>query len=100
MVQGALEPARIGGWSWTPGRAAGPPVEGPCLADEPTDCDDRIGEVAERVDDVLIALVAALQPVEAVVPGVGPLDGPALPGLDRGLLALMGDVPGQAAAGA
>jgi hypothetical protein len=31
-----------------------PPVEGPCLADEPTDCDDRVGEVEERVDDILI----------------------------------------------
>src|SRR5690348_5465465 len=95
----ALEPARIGGWSWTPGRAAGPPVEGPCLADEPADCDDCVGEVEERVDDVFVAFVAALQPVEGVVPGVCPLDGPALSGLDRGLFALMGDVPGHAAAG-
>src|SRR5437764_14634701 len=99
MVQGALEPARIGGWSWTPGRAVVPPVEGPCLADEPADCDDRVGEVEERVDDVFVTFVAALQPVEGVVPGVGPLDVPALPGLDRGLVALMGDVPGHAAPG-
>jgi hypothetical protein len=32
------------------------------------------------------------------VPGVGPLHVPALPGLDRGLVALMGDFPGHAAA--
>ena len=68
-----LETARIGGWLWTPGRAAVPPVEGPCLADEPTDCDDGVGEVEERVDDFLAPFVAALEPAEAVMPGVGPL---------------------------
>ena len=76
-----------------------PSVEGPCLADQAADGDDRVGEVEERVDDLLAALVAALQPVEGVVPGVGPLDVPALPGLDRGLVALMGDVAGHAAGG-
>jgi hypothetical protein len=41
----------------------------------------------------------ALQPVEAVVPGVGTLNMPALSGLDRGLIAFMGDVAGHAARG-
>ena len=54
-----LETARIGRWSWSPRRAALPPVESPCLADEPADGDDRVGEVEERVDDVLVAFVAA-----------------------------------------
>ena len=76
-----------------------PTGRGPCLADQATDGDDGVGEVEERVDDVLAAFVAALQPVEAVVPGVGPLDVPALPGLDRGLVALMGDFAGHATAG-
>lgn len=49
-----------------------PSAGGPCLADQGTDGDDRVGEVEERVDDVFAAFVAALQPVEAVVPGVRP----------------------------
>jgi hypothetical protein len=57
------------------------------LADEATDGGDGVGEVEEGVDDFLAALVAALQPVEVVVPGVSPLGMPALPGLDRGLVA-------------
>jgi hypothetical protein len=64
-----------------------PSVGGPCLADWAADGDDRVSEVEERVDDLLAAFVAALQPVEGVVPGVGPLDVPALPGLDRGFSA-------------
>src|ERR1700749_3504753 len=63
-----LVTARIGGWSWSPDRAVVPPVEGPCLADEPADGDDGVGEVEERLDDVLVAFVAALEPVEGVVP--------------------------------
>ena len=46
-----------------------------------------------------MSFVAALQPVECVMPGVRPLDVPALPGLDRGLIALMGDFAGHAAGG-
>jgi hypothetical protein len=67
------------------------------LTDEATDGGDGVGEVEEGVDDFLAALVAALQPVEVVVPGVSPLGMPALPGLDRGLLAFLGDFPGHAA---
>ena len=67
------------------------------LTDEATDGDDGVGEVEEGVDDVFVALVAALQAVEGVVPGVGALDMPALPGLDRGLIALMGDLTGHVA---
>src|SRR5438105_9926705 len=76
-----------------------PSVRGPCLADQATDGDDGIGEVAEGVDDFLAPLVAALQPGEGVVPGVGPLDGPAPAGLNGCFLALMGDLPGHAAGG-
>jgi hypothetical protein len=47
-----------------------PAVGGPCLPDQATDGDDRVGEAEERVDDLLAPLVAALQPVEGVVPGV------------------------------
>ncbi len=32
--------------------------------DEAADGDDGVGEVEERVDDVLAALVAALQPID------------------------------------
>jgi len=42
-------------------------MQGPCLADKPTERDDRVGEVEERADDVLAPFVAALQPVEGVV---------------------------------
>src|ERR1700745_3605396 len=95
----SLEAARIGGLSWAPGRTAVPPVEGPCLADEATVGDDGVGEVEEGVDDVLVAFIAALEAVEVVVPGVGALDGPALPGLDGRLLALAGHLPAKAASG-
>jgi hypothetical protein len=44
-------------------------VGDPCPADEATDGDDGVGEVEERVDHLLPAFVAALQPVERVVPG-------------------------------
>ena len=63
-------------------RAGYPPVGGPCLADQAADCNDRVGQVEECVDDILAAFVAALQPVEGVS-GVRPFDMPALPGLDR-----------------
>src|SRR5277367_1995343 len=79
--------------------SAVPSVGDPCLPDQATDGDDRVGEVEERVDDVLVSLVAALQSVEAVVPGVGPFDVPSLPGLDRGFVAFAGDFPGHAAGG-
>jgi hypothetical protein len=56
-----------------------PSVGDPGPPDQAADGDDRVGEVEERVDDLLAAFVAALQPVEAVVPGVRPLDVPPLP---------------------
>ena len=68
---------------------------GPCLADQATHGDDRVGEVEERVDDCLAALVAALEPVERVVPGICPLDMPALAGLDGCLLTLVRDLARQ-----
>jgi hypothetical protein len=46
-----------------------PAVGDPRPADEATDGDDGVGEVEERVDHLLPAFVAALQPVERVVPG-------------------------------
>lgn len=55
------------------------------MADEATHGDDGVGEVEERVDDDLAAFVAALQPVEGVVPGVAAFDVPALAGLDGAL---------------
>jgi hypothetical protein len=67
------------------------------FADGPADGDDGVGEVEERVDDGFAALVAVLEAVEAVVPGVGALDVPALPGLDRGLAALVRDFAFHAA---
>src|ERR1700756_5655299 len=76
-----------------------PAVERPCLADQATHGDDRVGQVEKRVDDLLAPLVAALQPVEGVVPGVRPLNMPALPGLDGGLVSLMGYLAGHAAGG-
>jgi hypothetical protein len=42
------------------------------LADEAADGAAGVGEVEEGIDDFLAALVAALQPVEGVVPGVSP----------------------------
>jgi hypothetical protein len=58
-----LDLARIGGYSGALGGAGVPSVLGPCLADEPTDGDDGVGEVEERVDDRFAALVAALEAV-------------------------------------
>src|SRR5215203_3300943 len=57
-----------------------PAVGDPRPADEATDGDDGVGEVEERVDHLLPAFVAALQPVERVVPGIGALDVPTLAG--------------------
>jgi hypothetical protein len=60
------------------GRRAGrlvPPVGGPCLADQATDRNDRVGEVEEGVNDFLAPFVAALQAVEGVMPGIGAFDG-------------------------
>src|SRR2546430_1295578 len=82
--------------AWPGGR---PPVGDPCLPDEATDGDDGVGEVEERVDDFLAPLVAALEAVEGVMPGVRPLDVPALSRLDGGLVAFTGDLPGHPASG-
>ena len=71
----------------------------PGLPDKATDSDDRIGEVEVGVDHAFAAFVAALEPVEAVVPGVGALDVPPPAGLDRRLLALVRDLAVQAAVG-
>ena len=85
--------------SWSAGGSCVPPVEGPGLPDEATHGDDRVGEVEEGVDHVFLAFVAALQPVERVVPGIRALDMPALGGLDGGFDAftdpdgLFGGVP-------
>jgi hypothetical protein len=83
-------------------RGSGFPAGGdPRPADEAMDGDDGVGEVEERVDHLLPAFVAALQPVERVVPGIGALDVPTLAGqrwpagLDRCLLALAGDLARQ-----
>jgi hypothetical protein len=40
-----------------------------------------------------------VQLVEGIAPGGGPLDMPPLPGLDRGLVAFMRDLPGHPAGG-
>jgi hypothetical protein len=48
-----------------------PAVGGPGAADQATDGDDRVGEVEEGIDDDLAAFVAAGEPTEGVVPGVG-----------------------------
>src|SRR4051794_39144915 len=69
-----------------------PAVGGPGLPDEATDGDDRIGEVEVGVDHACAAFVAALEPVEAVVPGVGALEVPTTAGLHRHLLALVRDL--------
>ena len=63
------------------------------------DGDDRVGQVEEGVYDVLAAFVAASEPVEGVVPGVGALDLPAAAGLDGCFLALVGNLSMQAASG-
>jgi hypothetical protein len=43
-------------------------VGGPSATNEVMDSDDCVGEVEERIDDDVAALVAALQPVEAGAP--------------------------------
>ena len=78
--------------SWSAGGSVVPSVEGPGLSDEATYGDDRVGEVEEGVDHVFVAFVAALQPVERVVPGIRALDVPALGGLDGGFDAFAGDL--------
>ena len=54
---------------------------------------------SKKASMTVAALVAAREPVEAVVPGVGALDVPPLAGLDRRLLALVRDFAGHAAGG-
>ncbi len=71
--------------SWSAGV---PSVEGPGLPDEATYGDDRVGEVEEGVDHVFFAFVAALQPVEGVVPGIRAFDVPPVGGLDGALTTL------------
>jgi hypothetical protein len=70
-------------------------VGGPGTADQATQGDDGVGKIEERVDDVLVAFVAALEPVEGVVPGIRAFYMSTLTGLDRGLVALMGDRAGH-----
>ena len=67
--------------------------------DEATDGDDRVCEVEERADHLLVAFVAALEPVERVVPGVRALEMPGSAGPDRRLLALVRDLPAQSEVG-
>ena len=78
--------------SWSAGV---PSVEGPGLPDEATYGDDRVGEVEEGVDHVFFAFVAALQPVEGVVPGIRAFDVPPVGGLDGGFDDFAGDLAGQ-----
>lgn len=70
-------------------------MSGPGSTDEATESGDRVGKVAERVDDDFSSLVAALEPVE----GVGAFDVPTSTGLDRSLVALMCDAASQVSAG-
>src|SRR3954454_2998470 len=70
---------------------------GPGPPDQATHGDDRVGQVEEGVDHALAAFVAALQPVEAVVPGVRALDMPTAGGLDRRFLPLVRDLAAQPA---
>jgi hypothetical protein len=107
-VPGAVVALRGGeGWSRLRGRADWrvsstsiravlPAVGDPGAPDEVTDGDDGVGEVDERLDDCGPSFVAAGQASEGVVPGVGPLNMPALGGLNRGVRALVGDVAGLA----
>jgi hypothetical protein len=92
------EAARIGGVSGASAGAVVPPVGGPGEPDELAEGDDGVGQVEERSDDGLAAFVAALEPVEGVVPGVDALGGPAGAGLDRGRRALVRDLAVQSAA--
>ena len=55
-----LEPARIGGWSWSFAWSGVPPVTGPGSADQTAGNDDRVGEVEEGVDHGRAALVTAV----------------------------------------
>lgn len=77
---------------------ARPSGGGPGAANEATDGDDRVGQVEERLDDACTPFVAARQPGEGVVPGVGPLDVSALRRLHGGFDALASDLAGQVTA--
>lgn len=70
-----LEVARIGDLQgrWWP---VVPSVKGPCIPDEATDGDDRVGEVKVGVDDSGAAFMATSQAIERVVPGICALDVP------------------------
>jgi hypothetical protein len=72
-------------------------VSRPCLSDEATHGDDRVGEIEEGVDDGGPALVAAGEAVEGVLPGVGALHVPPLARLNRRLFAFIRDPAVQAA---
>lgn len=74
-----------------------PAVGGPCLPDQATDGEDRVGEAEDCVDDSGAPLVAAGEPAESVLPGVSAFDMPTLTGLDGRLLPLVRNASVQAA---
>ena len=69
--------------SWASLRSRVPAVEGPGLADEPTERDDCVGERDVGVDHFLAPLGAPGDLVELVAPGVRALNRPPLGVLDR-----------------
>jgi hypothetical protein len=93
----AYEVGWIGVLSRSPVRAFVPAVSRPCLPDQATHGGDRVGEVEEGVDDGGTPLVAAGEPVEGVLPGVGALHGSTPTGLDRCLLTFVRDAGVEAA---
>jgi len=81
-------------------RGAGVPAVGrPSAADQPAQRDDRVRERQERINDRAMAFGVPDQLFELVAPGVGALDRPPSAGLDRGRLALFGDLAGHAPLG-
>ena len=86
-----------GDQSWAVPGTGVPAVSRPCPSDQATHGDDGVGEVEECVDDGGAPFVAAGEPVEGVLPGVGAFDVRTPAGLDGRLLAFMRDAAAQAA---
>ena len=94
---GDLEVAQVGVGSRSAVRAFVSAVGRPRLSAQATHGDDRVGEIEEGVDDGGSPLVAAGEPVEGVLPGVGAFHVPTPTGLDWCVLTSVRDAAVEAA---
>src|SRR5215212_7486335 len=81
--------------SWSARRPSLPPIAAPRFSDESPHDDDHLREGYPEVNDPPSPLGTPQQLLVGVVPGIGPLHYPALPGLKRCRVAFLGDLGDQ-----